>query len=174
MTKIMTSASRLIATVAVLTSVLATGVLAAPNDTQDVRSVVGAFATTWNHHDMDAFGKLFATDADFVNVGGARWVGREQIQLHHAYSHGTIPENSLPEENPAHYAIFKHSTMNFVHIDVRFLRKDVALARVNWRLLGDVRTQNPRRGVLTFVLTRQNEAWLIAAGQNTEINRAVK
>ncbi|MDE3169103.1 MAG: SgcJ/EcaC family oxidoreductase [Acidobacteriota bacterium] len=174
MLKIVTRTSSLIATLTVLTSVLATGVLAAPNDAQDVRTVVGAFATTWNHHDMDAFGKLFATDADFVNVGGARWVGRGQIQLHHAYSHGTILENSLPEENPAHYAIFKHSTMNFIHIDVRFLRKDVALARVDWRLLGDVRTRNPRRGMLMFVLTRQNEAWSIAAAQNTEINRTVK
>jgi hypothetical protein len=41
-------------------------------------------------------------------------------------------------------------------------------------LRGDSRTQNPRRGVFTFVLTRQNDGWLIAAAQNTEINRTVK
>jgi hypothetical protein len=45
---------------------------------------------------------------------------------------------------------------------------------VNWELSGDARTQNPRRGVFMFVLDRQNAAWLIAAAQNTEINRAVK
>ena len=31
-----------------------------------------------------------------------------------------------------------------------------------------------RRGVFMFVLTRQNAGWLIAAAQNTEINRTVK
>ena len=55
-----------------------------------------------------------------------------------------------------------------------FLRKDVAIARVKWELLGDTRTPNPRRGVLVLVVTRQNDRWLIGAAQNTEINRAVR
>jgi len=170
----MTSASSLLAAVAIVTSMGATCILAAPNDVEDVRNVVAAFATTWNNHDMDAFGKLFAPDADFVNVAGVRWVGRQEIQLRHAYAHGTIPENSVPGDNPAYYGIFRHSTLTFVHIDVRFLRKDVALAHVDSELVGDARTHNPRRTVLTFVVTRQNEGWLIAAAQNTEINRTVK
>lgn len=170
----MTRASNLLVAVALVASMCATRVFARPNDAEDVRNLVSGFATAWNDHDMDAFGKLFAPDADFVNVGGIRWVGRQEIQLHHAWSHGTIPENSIPGENPAHYGIFKHSTMTFVHTDVRFLQKDVALAHVQWELAGDARLQNPRRGLLTFVLTRQKEAWLVAAAQNTEINRTVK
>lgn len=170
----MASASNLLAAVTLVASMCATCVLAGPNDAQDVRNLVSGFATAWNHHDLDAFGKLFSSDADFVNVGGVRWVGRQEIQLHHAWSHGTIPENSIPGENPAHYGIFKHSTMTFLHLDVRFLRKDVALAHVQWELVGDARTQNPRRGLLTFVLTRQDEGWLVATAQNTEINRTVK
>jgi hypothetical protein len=54
------------------------------------------------------------------------------------------------------------------------LRKEVAIAHVNWELLADARTQNPRHGVFMFVLTRQNAGWLIAAAQNTEINRIVE
>ncbi len=149
--------------------------LAAPNDADEVRKVVAAFATAWNRHDMDAFGKLFAPDADFVNVAGDRWVGRKEIQLEHAYSHGTIPPSAMPKENPAHYGIFKHSMMNFVHItDVHFLRNDVAVAHAAWELRGDARTPDPRRGVFIFVLARQNDGWLIAAAQNTEIDRTVK
>ena len=91
---------------------LASCVLAAANDTEDVRNVVAAFATTWNRHDLDTFGKLFAPDADFVNVAGLWWTGRQ--------------------------------------------------------------SQNPRRGVFIFVLTRQNVGWLIEAAQNTEIERTVK
>jgi hypothetical protein len=53
--------------------------------------------------------------------------------------------------------------MKFDQVDVRFLRKDVAIAHVSWELLGDARTQSPRRGVFLFVLTRQNPEWLIEA-----------
>jgi uncharacterized protein (TIGR02246 family) len=165
---------RLLAVLVLMTSLLATCVLAAPNDAEDVRNVVARFATAWNHHDMDAFGKLFATNADFVTVIGFQMKGRESIQLRHAWMHGAVPENTFPDGNPAHYGMFKHSTMRFIRIDVRFLRKDVAIAHVSWELLGDARTPKPRRGVLLFVLTRQNGGWLIAAAQNTEINRTVK
>ena len=175
----MTTTSSLLAAVAVVTSMWVPCVLVAQNaastdDVEDVRNVIAAFASTWNHHDMDAFGKLFAPDADFVNVAGVRWVGQREIQLRHAYAHGTIPENSVPGDNPAYYGIFKQSTLTFTHIDVRFLRKDVALAHADCELVGDARTQNVRRCVLTFVLTHQSEGWLIAAAQNTEINRTVK
>jgi ketosteroid isomerase-like protein len=170
----MTRVSSLLLAFTLVTSLWATCVLAAPNDVQDVRNVVSGFATAWNHHDMGAFGKLFAPDADFVNVAGDYWVGRKEIQAQHAYSHGAIPERDLPNENPKYYGIFRHSTMAFGQIGVRLLERDVALAHVAWELRGDSRTQNPRRGVFTFVLTRQNDGWLIAAAQNTEINRTVK
>jgi uncharacterized protein (TIGR02246 family) len=57
---------------------------------------------------------------------------------------------------------------------VRFLRKDVAVAHASCELLGDARTPDPRHCMITFVLTRQDGVWLIAAAQNTEINRTVK
>ncbi len=125
---------------------------------------------------MDAFGKLFATDADFVNVAGVLWTGRQSIQAQHAYSHGVIPADSpgFSDQDRRYFGIFKNSTLKFDAVDVRFLRREVAIAHVNWELLGDDRAQNPRRGVFIFVLTRQRAGWLIAAAQNTEINRTVK
>jgi Domain of unknown function (DUF4440) len=158
-----------------LTSLSATSVLAAPNDEQDVRKFVSGFVTAWNQHDMEAFGNLFATDADFVNVAGARWKGRESIQIHHAWPHGAIPRDTPGfDRSDPHYGIFRTSTLRFTEIDVRLLRKDVAVALVNSELVGDARTPNPRHSIVTFVLTRQNGAWLIAAAQNTEINRTAK
>jgi hypothetical protein len=175
MTTAMRKLSTLLAAVAVLTSLLANCVLAAQNDGEGVRKVVAGFATTWNRHDLDAFGKLFAPDADFVNVAGVLWTGRQSIQAQHAYSHGVIPPNSpgFREEDRRYYGIFKNSTLTFDQIDVRLLRNGVAIAHVNWQLLGDDRTQNPRRGVFIFVITRQNAGRLIAAAQNTEIKRTV-
>jgi uncharacterized protein (TIGR02246 family) len=148
-------------------------VFAAPNDEQDVRQAVSGFVDCWNRHDMVAFGKLFAPDADFVNVAGDWWKGREAIQERHAYAHGAIPVDT-PGDLPRYYGIFKNSTLKFTQIEVRFLRKDVAVAHVSMELLGDARTPNPRRTTATFVLTRQNGGWLIAAAQNTEIDRVVK
>jgi hypothetical protein len=87
-----------------------------------------------------------------------------------------IPADSpgFSEEDRRYYGIFKNSTLKFDHIDLRLLRTEVAIAHVNCELLGDARTQNPRRGVFIFVLTRQSVGWLIAAAQNTEIGRTVK
>lgn len=147
--------------------------LAEPNDEEAVRHVVSGFVETWNRHDMEAFGKLFAPDADFVNVAGAWWQGREAIQMHHAYSHGTIPADTQGEP-PPYYGIFKTSTLRFTQMDVRFLRRDVAVVHASMELLGDTRTPNPRHTTATFVLARQDGKWLIAAAQNTEINRTVK
>jgi len=161
--------------VALMTPSLTTNVLAAPSNEEDVRKFVFGFVTAWNQHDMEAFGKLFAADADFVNVVGVRWKGRESIQLHHAWSHGTIPRDTPGfEKSDPHYGIFKTSTLQFTKIDVRFLRNDVAVALVDSELVGDARIANPRQGVLTLVLIRQAGSWLIAAAQNAEINRTVK
>ena len=160
---------------ALVTFLSATNVLAAANDEGDVRTFVSGFVTAWNQRDMEAFGRFLATDADFVNVAGARWKGRESIQMHHAWSHGAIPRDTPGfEKSDPHYGIFKTSTLRFTQIDVRFLRKDVAFALVNSELVGDARTPNPRHTVLMFVIVRQNGGWLIAAAQNTEINRTVK
>ncbi|MGB6686976.1 MAG: SgcJ/EcaC family oxidoreductase [Terracidiphilus sp.] len=151
----------------------AASLVAAPSDEEQVRQAVSGFAETWNRHDMEAFGRLFAPDADFVNVAGDWWKGRQAIQMRHAYAHGTIPADT-PGDQPRYYGIFKTSTLRFTQIDVRFLRKDVAVAHASMELLGDARTSNPRHTLATFVLTRQNGGWLIAAAQNTEINRTVK
>ncbi len=147
-----------------------------PDDTADVQRALAGLSVAWNNHDMVAFGKLFTMDADFVSVGGLWWRGRKEIQMQHAWSHGAIPIDTqgFDAAARAHYGIFKGSRLQFDSIDLRFLRKDVAVAHVSSKLLGDARTPNPRVGLLTLVVTRQDGEWLIAAAQNAEINRVVK
>lgn len=157
-----------------LVSLLGSGARAAPND--DARRVVVAFADAWNRHDLDAFGKLFASDAEFVNVTGTRWTGRQSIQAQHAYGHGAIPADSpgFGEADRPYHGIFRTSTLTFDPVAVQLLATDVAVAHVNWELQGDARSQNARHGVFIFVLNRKKTNWLIADAQNTEISRAVK
>ena len=142
------------------------------SDEEAVRSVVNEFPDAWNRHDTDALGALFAEDADFVNVTGTYWKGRESIQLNHAFTHGAVPIDSTGVTVPKGiHGIFKTSTLHFKQIDVRFLRKDVAVAHIQTEMLGDARTKNPRRTLVVMILTREGGRWLIAVAQNTEINR---
>jgi uncharacterized protein (TIGR02246 family) len=130
------------------------------NDEVGVDAVVHGFEDAWNRHDMDAFAMLFATDADFVNVIGMRWVGRDAIKQHHAASHATI---------------FKTSTLKIGDTTVRFLKADVATARSVWTLSGITSETGQlaptRTGILTHVLERIDGHWLIVLTQNTDISK---
>lgn len=120
------------------------------NDEAGVNAVVHGFEDAWNRHDMDAFALLFAPDADFVNVIGMRWVGREAIKQHHAANHETI---------------FKSSTLKIGDTTLRFLKADVATARSVWTLSGITSPSGQpvptRTGILTHVLARTDGHWLI-------------
>ena len=84
------------------------------SDEEAVRSVMNEFPDAWNRHDMDAIGALFAEDADFVNVTGTYWKGRESIRLNHAFTHGAVRIDSAGVTVPKGiYGIFKTSTLHF-------------------------------------------------------------
>jgi uncharacterized protein (TIGR02246 family) len=130
------------------------------NDEAGVNAVVRGFEDAWNRHDLDAFAMLFATDADFVNVVGMRWVGRDAIKQHHAASHATI---------------FKSSTLKIGDTTLRFLKADVATARSIWTLSGITSESGQlsptRTGILTHVIARIDGHWLIVLTQNTDITK---
>ena len=152
---------KLVALAALLGFMVAPVLMAEPaqsNDETGVRSVVHGFEDAWNHHDMNALASLFAPDADFVNVIGMRWIGREAIKQAHAATHATI---------------FKNSTLSIGETTVRFLTSDIAITRSVWSLSGQTdrggKMEPARTGILTHVLTRAAGNWVIVASQNTGI-----
>jgi uncharacterized protein (TIGR02246 family) len=128
------------------------------NDELAVRTVVHGFEDAWNHHDMDALASLFAADADFVNVIGIRWIGREAIKQAHAATHATI---------------FKNSALSIGDTTIRFLTPDIAIARSLWSLTGQTERNGkvgPKRtGILTHVIVKTAGHWLIVMSQNTDV-----
>jgi uncharacterized protein (TIGR02246 family) len=118
---------------------------------QAVRRVVADFAEAINRGDAKAFAALFAEDADFVVITGKYLKGRNAIVTYHA---------RLFTDD------FQGSHLDVTSVAVRFLRTDVAVARVATK-----RTENGGKEMRTsfpmFVLTKQGESWLIAAVQNT-------
>jgi uncharacterized protein (TIGR02246 family) len=130
---------------------------------------VAAFAETWNRHDMRSFGRLFAADADFVNVTGKWWKGRAAIEKNHAFLHGTIAAtDTVGIASPANFGVFARSTITFDSTEVRMTRPDLAVAHVAWHLTGDSRTDVVRGGLLVFVLAHLPSGWQVIVAQNTE------
>ena len=126
------------------------------NDNTAVAGLAAGFTAAWNAHDMDAFGKLFADDAEFVNVAGMWWRGRREIQGAHKHTHATF---------------FRESVLSGQVASIKFLSPDVGLLHVTWRLVGQLdpagKTGAPRNGVLVLTAVRTGEDWKIAAAQNT-------
>jgi len=129
-------------------------------DVSDVTAVVAELAESWNRHDMTAFAALFAENADFVNVIGMHWHGRQEIEEKHAQTHCTI---------------FRNSVLQIVAVTaVRFLNPTIALAHARTELKGAESLREPvapevRRTLLTCVLMKDADRWLITAAHNTDI-----
>jgi len=125
-----------------------------------IASVIAALSDSWNQHDMAAYGAQFADDADFVNVVGMHWNGREEITARH-------------EE--VHRSIFRNSTLRTLDYSLRLLSPGIVLAHIRWEMTGHEAppgapfSADARRGIITGVFVEQAGRWLIAAFQNTDI-----
>jgi uncharacterized protein (TIGR02246 family) len=127
--------------------------------TASVKSVVASLAESWNRHDMTAFAAAFGENADFVNVIGMHWHGRQEIEAKHAVTHRTI---------------FRNSTLQIIDQSVRFLSPSIALAHVSTELKGAESLRErvapeTRRTLMTCVLVKEADRWLITAAHNTDI-----
>ena len=127
-----------------------------------VLRVIESFAESWNQHDMKAFSELFATDAEFVNVVGLWWKGREEIKAVHEVTHQTL---------------FKNSRLTIAEVFTRFPVPKIAIVRCRWNLEGHVTPDGAplpeRNGILLNVLLQDKNTWLIIDSQNTDIIEGV-
>jgi len=107
-----------------------------------VRKALADFAEALNRGDAEAFAGLFTEDADFVVITGKYLKGRNEIVTYHA---------SLFSGD------FQGSHLDVTSVAVRFLRPDVAIARISTK-----RTENGGKEMRTsfpmFVLTKQGES----------------
>lgn len=138
-----------------------TPVLAQDNtsDRAEIESLGKRWQDTWNRHDMAALSMLMAEDVEFVTVGGPKgWLkGRKQLEEDHAWKHETR---------------FKDSVWTTKEMHIKFLRADLAIARVLWSTTGDkvrhIKHGEPREGIFTWIVEKRDGRWMIIASQNTE------
>jgi len=116
------------------------------------------FAEAWNSKDVEAVFADYAQDADFVNVFGAWWHGKERFVKEHADRFATV---------------FARNVIAFTETSIRELPPNAAVVHGVWTLVGN---QTPagdpapdRTGILIFVAERREDRWLVVASQNTDI-----
>jgi len=129
------------------------------NDEKAVTDVMAKFEETWNNHDLDAFVKLYAPDADFTNWRGVKASGREGIRNYHAF----LSSGSLK--------------ITVANIRIKFYSPKVATVDCEHRISGfvgdDGKSLPDRRYFPLFIMKKENGQWLIAV-QHVVMEQSVK
>ena len=128
-------------------------------DDQAIRKTVAGFEEAWNAHDMKALAKLFREDAEWVNVVGMHWRGRDAIMIAHAAFHATM---------------FKNTQLKMDAVETRSLGDGYAVAVATYTKdsfttpNGQVMPKAQDR--LTYVLVKGPEGWKVAHGHNVTVD----
>lgn len=135
----------------------------APADHAAIEAAIAAQTDAWNRHDMHAFAAVLTPDADWINVVGMHWRGREAIERAHAALH------AMP--------LFAHSRLIPGETTMRALSPDVVLVVERSAMEGAGPTPGggayPTGGAIgTFLFVRTAAGWRIAHGHNTTIDAA--
>lgn len=128
------------------------------SDNESIENILKDFAGGWNEHDVKKFSKVFAIDADFTNVMGVSKQGRTGIEEMHA---------------PLFKTIWAHSILKISQTKIRFIKSDVAAVDAFWDLdclkAPDGTDIPSRNGLLSFIITKQKNSWLITVMHNMDL-----
>ena len=131
--------------------------MAAPTPTEP-EGFPAAFARAWASREGAQIAALFTEDADFVNVTGLWWTGRDAIAKPHDY---------------ALKSFFADTELSAGRTETRLLGADHAVVRCRFTLSGqrkpDGGIAGPRQTILVFVLQRGPEGWRAVTAQNTDV-----
>lgn len=127
-------------------------------DEKAIRDNEARWEAAWNRHDVAAMVGLIAPDADFVNLAGERFQGREAFA------------KSL---EALHSGKVKESVWQTEDVEIKFLAPDIAIVHVHFNSRGernpDGTSMPPRHGIFTRVEMKRGGQWLIVASQATTI-----
>jgi len=122
-------------------------------DEAAMRESVKQLETGWNTKSGAVFAKPFAEDADYVVINGNYIKGRAAIEAGHQRIFDTI---------------YKDTTLSLTVKQIRFLRPDVAVVHVSGQRVGPTKDLQ-QDAMITLVMTKQKDGWVIAAFQNTAV-----
>jgi uncharacterized protein (TIGR02246 family) len=127
-------------------------------DEKAIRDIEAKWAAGWNRHDVPAMVSLMTPDAEFVNLAGEIFHGREEFS------------KSL---EALHSGKVKESVWQTEDIKIKFLSPDIAIVHIHFNTHGernpDGSPMPPRRGIFTRVEQKIGGKWLIVASQATTL-----
>jgi uncharacterized protein (TIGR02246 family) len=126
-----------------------------PDGSAAIRSLARRQAEAWNRHDAKAYADLFSVDCDVVNIVGEWWNGREELERKLTTVFSTM---------------FKNSELTFTDVQFRLLTPQLAIAHMRWTMTGAIPPRGspqPKQGIQTLVVRKQDGKWLIDVFQNT-------
>ncbi|WP_375768819.1 SgcJ/EcaC family oxidoreductase [Archangium gephyra] len=134
-------------------------------DEASLRKLVAEQTEAWNRHDAAAWSKDFAPEAEFINIVGTVFSGREEIQKRHAAVFASL---------------FKDSKSEVTVRKIVFVTPGVAVVDTEHVVTGytglppGVQATEPGvlRTRMRYVLKQTGGKWSIVAGQNTDVKPA--
>lgn len=134
-----------------------------PEDHQAIHRIIVDYTNSWNRSTGKGFSKDFSVDADFVNIYGMHFKGKQEIEDRHIEILSTL---------------FKESQLEILQTNLREVNPDLVIANVYWKLDGyrdprsgkDAITQT-KKGIFIQVFVRAEKKWEITASQNTLVGR---
>jgi uncharacterized protein (TIGR02246 family) len=134
-----------------------------PTDEADIRSTILTMQDEWNRHDMAAYASHMTDDVEWVNVVGAWWKGKAQLQGTLDRYHKTIFKNRL---------LHDPTTLGFHEIAPGVVVATV-IRLTDGYTGSDGKAIPAVSDILTLTFVKHAKIWLIAEGHNTSITESV-
>jgi uncharacterized protein (TIGR02246 family) len=138
------------------------------SDSLAIKKSAHSFEVAFNTHNAKALASLFLPNGEFTNVVGASAKGRKAIEDFHA---------PMFEGKPGYFS-FKNSTLKNEAPKISVIKPDIASVDIFWSMdkcsLPDGTESLNRRGLVTFLMVKQNGEWGIAVMHNAELPPAIK
>jgi len=132
-------------------SVLPAAGLAQSNDEKDIRAIGAQIQSSWNKADARELADLFLTDGDYVSSTGRTARGRDELQKAFAAQWN---------------GIYKGTKLSHTLTNIRFLRKDVAIADGAFEISGmrdpSGKLMPTRTGLSTVIAAKKGDRWYVA------------
>ncbi|MBO0932474.1 SgcJ/EcaC family oxidoreductase [Fibrella sp. HMF5036] len=133
-------------------------------DEKAIQNTVDAMLKSWHTHNYNDIATWATPDADWVNVVGMWWKGREEVRLAHQVFHDMF---------------FKTTPLTQQSLTIRFVTPEVAIGHLLWHIGAyyppdgiDHGTNKRPEGddLATLVFVKKDGKWLLTAAQNVSIN----
>jgi uncharacterized protein (TIGR02246 family) len=126
------------------------------NDRNAIDKIVEHFTHAWNDSEGKGSGDYYAQDADFVNIFGTAFAGKQEIETRHVKIHETFLKGSIFE---------------VTETKVREAKPEVVIAQVYWKVTHIQKSgAETMKGIFTHTFVKNNGTWEIASTQNTLIS----